>query len=73
MQQSPDNYGQGPAIGSQDFGRPGTMNQAPHQQQHHRANIEMTPDEKRIFQECNRESYFKRSLPVYYNKICFIF
>ena len=61
MQQPTDSYGQGPLIGPPDHGRPGT---AHHQHQHQIPRQEMTPDEKRIFQECNRESYYYRALPV---------
>ena len=59
MQQPVENYGQGPIIGGPDPSRPAP---AVHQQRNQTA--EMSPEEKRVFQECNSESYYKRSLPV---------
>jgi hypothetical protein len=57
MQQPQDNYGQGPVIGGPDH-RPAQPPQRPARAP------EMTPEEQRIFKECNREAYFQRSLPV---------
>ena len=57
MQQPSENYGQGPLIGGPDQREP----IHPHQRQ--RA-PDLTPEEKRVFKECNDEAYFKRSLPV---------
>ena len=58
MQQQPaENYGQGPIIGGPDQREP----IHPHQRQ--RA-PDLTPEEKRVFKECNDEAYFRRSLPV---------
>ncbi len=59
MQQPSENYGQGPLIGGPDQRDP----LHPHQRQ--RA-PDLSPEEKRIFKECNDEAYFKRSLPVCY-------
>ena len=60
MQQPPDNYGQNPIIGGPDQRH---VQPQPPQQRLNRA-PEMTPEEKRVFKECNNESYFQRSLPV---------